>query len=183
MRVNTPFLESERLILKHGVFNDYRTVYEYDFTKLRDIAGEFEYKKLSDEDIEGFDTYSLECDDVYDWIVYLKDGKAIGNITADRRNETNNSIELSFNLHPRYWGFGYIKEACIVIMDYLFKQGYDNIMCGYSEGNIKSKKVNEKLGFSLYKVIENAWEKNGKPITDYQTILSKENYFKLYQKK
>ena len=39
----TNLIQSERLILKKGIVSDYLTVYEYDFTKLRDIDGEFEY--------------------------------------------------------------------------------------------------------------------------------------------
>ena len=47
MKYITPMLETPRLILKRGTKEDYQKVYEYDFTKLRDIAGEFEYIKLS----------------------------------------------------------------------------------------------------------------------------------------
>ena len=32
MKYVTPDLESERLILKKGIFDDYRNVYEFDFT-------------------------------------------------------------------------------------------------------------------------------------------------------
>ena len=170
MKHITPYLESERLILKHGNFNDYKKVYEYDFTKLRDINGEFEFIKLSANDIEGFDTYSLEYDEVYDWIIYLKDGTPIGNITADREVKEIKATELAFNLHPSYWGNGYIKEACVLVCDYLFNNGYDNILCSYSEGNIKSKKVNDKIGFKLYKIEKDAWIKDGVYITDYKRL-------------
>lgn len=46
----------------------------------------------------------------------------IGNIVADREDDNLHSIELSFNLHPNYWGCGYMKEACIIVMDYLFER-------------------------------------------------------------
>ncbi len=50
-------------------------------------------------------------------------------------------------------------EALIEIIDFLFHQGYENILCGYDEGNLKSKKIGEKLGFLPYKVEPDAWQK------------------------
>ena len=44
-------------------------------------------------------------------------------------------------------------------MNFLFDQGYENILCVYDEGNIKSKNIGEKLGFLPYKVESNAWQK------------------------
>ena len=41
MLYETPVLETERLILKRGTLDDFQHVYEYDFTKLRNINGEF----------------------------------------------------------------------------------------------------------------------------------------------
>lgn len=184
MIYKTPLLETERLILKRGIKSDYEKVYEWDLTKLRNIAGEFEYVKTDLSQIEGFDTYADDCDEVFDWIIYLKDNnEPIGNIIADREMKELNSIELSFNLHPNYWQKGYMTEACLSVMNYLFNNGFENIMCGYSEGNDKSKKLNEKLGFELYCIKENAWEKNGVQITDYSNIISKEKFLELYKNK
>ena len=45
MEYETPIIETERLILKRGTLEDYQKVYEYDFTKLRDINGEFDFVK------------------------------------------------------------------------------------------------------------------------------------------
>lgn len=74
-------METERLILKRGQFDDYVKVYEYDFMKLRNIAGEFEFVKLDSKRIEGFDK---QFEETFDWIVYLKNDKIpIANIVAD----------------------------------------------------------------------------------------------------
>lgn len=180
----TPKLETERLILKRGTKEDFLKVYEYDFTKLRDINGEFEYVKIDPKKIEGFETYADDTENVYDWIIYLKESmEPIGNITADREIKEIESTELAFNLHPTYWGQGYMKEAVIGVMNYLFQNGYNNIICGYDEGNIKSKRVNEKIGFEPYSVIPNSWVKDGVPITSYKMIMSKEKYLELYNQK
>ena len=55
------------------------------------------------EDIKGFDTYADEVDGVFDWIVYTKENNIpIANITAERENKEMNSIEITFNIKPRY---------------------------------------------------------------------------------
>lgn len=181
MIYNTPVLETDRLILKRGIFDDYKIVYEYDFTKLRDINGEFVYEKLNVDDIEGFD---IPYDNSYDWIIYLKDGMVpIGNVVADREVKDISAIELSFNTHPKYWRCGYTKEALISIFEFLFKSGYDNLLCSYDLGNIKSKSLGESLGFEPYFVDKEAYLKDGVLIDTYVTILSKERYNKIYKNK
>lgn len=180
MNICTKLLETERLLLKRGTKKDYYKVYEYDFRKLRNINNEFKFVK---QDLSELDNWVLESDnneDMADWIIYLRDMTPIGNITADRIVQNINAIEIAFNLHPNFWGNGYIKEACIKVMDYLFSLGFDNILCGYSEGNIKSEKVNAKIGFTHYLKEEAAWIKDGIPITDYKTIMSKEDFQRLY---
>lgn len=180
MILKTISLETQRLFLKRGNREDYYQVYEYDFTKLRNIDGEFEFIK---QDLSKIDDFVLEDElneDILDWIIYLKDSTPIGNIIADRIVKETNSIEISFNLHPNFWGNGYIYEACIAVMEYLFSLGFDNVLCGYSEGNFKSEKVNDKIGFKYYSKSEGLWNKNGNPITDYKTIMTKENFRQKY---
>ena len=138
MIIKTKPLETDRLFLKRGIEEDYCKVYEYDFRKLRDINNEFELVK---HDLSQIADFVLESDDnldMADWIIYLKDMAPIGNIIADRIVEDINAIEISFNLHPDFWGNGYMKEACVAVMEYLFSLGFDNILCRYSEGNIKA---------------------------------------------
>ena len=181
MIYETPILETERLVLKRGTSEDFKKVYEYDFRKLRNILGEFEFVKQDPKNVEGWEIPSPET---YDWIMYLKDTKeAIGNIVADRGDKDDKSIELAFNTHPDYWRCGYTKEAIIEIMKFLFNNGYERILCGYDEGNYKSKAIGEKLGFEPYMVKENAWVKNGVPITSYTSVLTKERFNELYIKK
>lgn len=178
---DTPTLETDRLILKRGEFSDYLKVYEYDFTKLRDINNEFDFAKLSEDDIRGFDEVFPNS---YDFIVYLKDGNIpIGNIVCDRERKDLNSIEIAFNTHPDYWKNGYSFEAVVEVMKFLFSQGYDNIICGYDEGNTKSKNFGSKLGFEFYEKKDNAWYKDGVGITSYTTVLSREKFNELYGNK
>ena len=180
MIIYTKPLETERLILKRGTNLDYQKVYEYDFRKLRNINNELEFVKLDPALISDFVLESDSNEDLADWIIYLKDMTPIGNIIADRIVENINAIEISFNIHPSYWGKNYIKEASVEVMNYLFSLGFDNILCGYSEGNVKSKRANLKIGFRDYPKGTTYWLKDGIKIRDYKTIMSKEEFYKLY---
>ena len=179
MIYETPELETERLILKRGTLKDLQHVYEYNFAKLRNIAGEFKFEKKDPKSIEGWE---IPVSESYDWVMYLKNTmEPIGNILADREDKKLKSMELAFNTHPKYWRKGYTYEAIIEVMRFLFNAGYENILCGYDEGNYKSKAIGEKLGFIPYEVIENAWFKDGVPINYYLSILSKERYIDIYK--
>lgn len=181
MFLKTPELETERLILKKGEVGDFINVYEYDFTKLRDICGEFEFVKCDPKIAASFATYSEETENVYDWIIYLKETMVpIGNLVAEQHAKEVNDFELSFNLHPTHWGNGYMKEAVIETMKFLFEKGCDNVVSAYDEGNIKSRRIHEKIGFEFYKDEENSWEKNGVSINKHILIMSNAKFNELY---
>ncbi len=179
MYYTTPELSTPRLILKRGSLADFRQVYEYDFRSLRDVCGEFEYIKLDPTLIEGFEN-AADDEDTLNWILFLKDTMIpIGDLVADRPVAELHAIELAFNLHPAYWGQGYMKEAAEAAMAYLFDTlHFENILCGYDEGNVKSKRLIEKMGFLPYKTTENAYQKKGVPVTTYDLILKREAFFK-----
>ena len=180
----TPRLETDRLILKRGTLEDYLKVYEYDFTRLRDIGGEFEYVKCNPKSIECFVSYADEEEYVLDFILYLKDNTPIGNIVVDRYGEYGKSLEISINIHPNYWGKGYAKESIIEIMKYIFDNlDIDTIIYGYAEENSKSKSVNDKIGFeSIDKRVEH-YTRINQDVTTIVTSMSKEKFKELYKGK
>ena len=174
-------LKTDRLILKKGTSEDCVKVYEYDMLKCRGVGGiEIIEKSLSKIDFIGSDNkkYYEQCktNKMYDWYIYLNDGTPIGNIVADREDDNNNSIELSFNMHPNYWRKGYMTEAIKCIIIYLLDNYYDNIVIGYETGNIKIKSFIEKFGFSYYKTINNVYEKNGINIDVNLLIMNKKDW-------
>ncbi len=181
MFYQTPRLDTDRLYLQKGTAEDFVRVYEYNFTKLRDIGGEFAYVKNDPALSASFATYSEEEENVYDWILYLRNtGEPVGNLVADRENGAEKTIELSFNLHPTHWGKEYMKEAVTAVLRFLFAQGYEAVIAGFDEGNRKSKRVQEKVGFVPYQEKPDSWRKNGVPITTYEWIMTKERFWKLY---
>lgn len=178
----TPTIETERLILKRGTIDDYIKVYEYDFTRLRNINGEFEYVKMKPENLIGYDTYADEEENCMDFIIYLKDSLLpIGNIVYDRYEEKNKSLEIAYNLHPSYWKKGYMKEAILATMNYVFNNlDIDNIRCGYAEENINSRLLNDKIGFQFVEYHLEHYKRLNKDIVEINTIMSKEDFKEKY---
>ena len=181
MKYTMPTINTDRLILKRGSYEDYVKVYEYDFTRLRNIDGEFEFVKYDKERLKGIETYADE-DNVLDFIIYLKDSLIpIGNIVYDRYDEKNKSLEISVNLHPNYWRRGYITEAILYTMTYVFENlDIDNIVYGYGEGNYKSKGVSDKIGFEFYYDKMEHYIRINKDIKETKTIMSKDKFFSIY---
>lgn len=185
MMYKTPILETERLILKRGSYEDYVKVYEYDFTRLRNIAGEFEFVKYDPEKLKGYETYADKEENVLDFIIYLKENNyPIGNLLFDRYNENNKSLEISCNLHPDYWKKGYMTEAILSSMEYVFNNlDIENIVYGYAEENYKSNGLSEKLGFEYYYDQIEHYKRINKDIREIKTIMSKEKFNELYKTK
>ena len=79
-----PLLETDRLILKGGTYEDFVKVYEYNFTYLRNIDGEFEFVKYDLERLKELENES-DSDYTLDFIMFLKDdNKPINNLVFDR---------------------------------------------------------------------------------------------------
>lgn len=82
-----------------------------------------------------------------------KNGKAIGAIELRLNGHTDmtardDECELGYWLGKPFWGRGYIPEVAREIIRHGFEDlGMNIIWCGYYDGNLKSKRVQEKLGF------------------------------------
>lgn len=89
------------------------------------------------------------------YAVCLKeDNKAIGSVglmVGRRSNIAGLSIqeaEIGYWIGVPFWGRGLIPEAVRALMRYAFQtMRLEKLWCGYFEGNIKSKRVQEKCGF------------------------------------
>ena len=87
------------------------------------------------------------------YAVCLKNGKAIGSIGLHLKGSTDmtdrdDECELGYWIGKPYWGQGLIPEAARELLRYAFEElGMRAVWCGYYDGNEKSKKVQEKLGF------------------------------------
>ena len=92
------------------------------------------------------------------YAVCLKtDGKPIGSIGLHRKDlaEADDEYELGYWIGKPYWGQGLIPEASCEILRYAFEElRMNRIWCAYYDGNDKSRRVQEKLGFVYQRTTE-----------------------------
>lgn len=90
-----------------------------------------------------------------------------------------NEAEIGYWIGVPYWGRGLIPEAVRELQRRCFEDlGCTGIWCGYFDGNTKSKRVQEKCGFTYHHTEEN------KPCaipnvlrTEHFTYLKKEDWY------
>lgn len=85
------------------------------------------------------------------YAVCLKtNGKPVGSIGLHRNDlaEHDDEYELGYWIGKPFWGQGLIPEASRELLRYAFEElRMNRIWCGYYDGNEKSRRVQEKLGF------------------------------------
>ena len=65
--------------------------------------------------------------------------------------EKDDECELGYWLGEPFWGRGYMPEAANALLRRGFEELHmTTVWCGYYDGNQKSKRVNEKLGFAYH---------------------------------
>ena len=92
------------------------------------------------------------------YAVCLKtDERPIGSVDLHRNDlaEQNDEYELGYWIGKPFWGQGLIPEASREILRHAFEDlGMARIWCGHYEGNVKSRRVMEKLGFVYHHTTE-----------------------------
>lgn len=87
------------------------------------------------------------------YAVCLPDGRPIGSIGLHLNGQTDmtdrdDECELGYWIGRPFWGQGLIPEAARAILRHAFEDlNMRAVWCGYYEGNEKSRRVQEKLGF------------------------------------
>lgn len=87
------------------------------------------------------------------YAVCLKNGRPIGSVGLHLNGCTDmtdrdDECELGYWLGKPFWGQGLIPEASRELLRYAFEElGMRAVWCGYYDGNEKSKRVQQKLGF------------------------------------
>lgn len=111
------------------------------------------------------------------------DGEAIGTIdlrTADLTDMTDrdDECELGYWLGKPFWGRGIMPEAGKEILRYAFEGlGMNKVWVGYYEGNEKSRRVQQKLGFVYQWTTEGVdVPQMGEKRTGHVSLLTKETW-------
>ena len=147
-------LETERLILRRWEETDAESLYQY--AKDPEIgypAGWPSHKNVAESlDVIRNVFCGKEC-----YAVCLKTNNiAVGAIELMLNGHTdmtdkNDECELGYWIGKPFWGKGIIPEAAREIIRHGFEDLHMNVIwCGYYDGNTKSKRVQEKLGFCFH---------------------------------
>lgn len=95
------------------------------------------------------------------YAVCLKNGRVVGSVGLKLKGSTDmtdreDECELGYWIGKPFWGQGLIPEACRELLRYAFEElGMQAVWCGYYDGNKKSHRVQEKLGFAYHHTTEN----------------------------
>ncbi len=144
-------LETDRLVLRHWTEADAESLYEYaKDPAVGPIAGWPPHNSVAESlriiknVLNGPLCYAI-CE--------KGNGIAIGSIELKLNGNTDmtdndDECELGYWIGKPFWGKGYVPEAAKELLRYSFEVlGMTTVWCGYYDGNIKSKRVQEKLGF------------------------------------
>lgn len=118
------------------------------------------------------------------YAVCLKeDNKAIGSIGLMIGNVSNLLLsdgegEIGYWIGVPFWGQGLIPEACKALIQYAFEDlKLETLWCGYFDTNEKSKRVQEKCGFSYHHTNKDIhWELMDDVRTEHITRLTKSQW-------
>ena len=144
-------IETERLILRRWNDSDADDLYKYaSDSDVGLICGWPAHKSIDDSR----DTIKNVFSHKEAYAICLKeDGKPIGAIELMLKGNTDmtdrdDECELGYWLGKPFWGQGIMPEAAREMLRHAFEDiGMKKVWCGYYEGNTKSKRVQEKVGF------------------------------------
>ena len=144
-------LKTERLILRRWEDSDAESLFEYAADPdVGPIAGWPPHQSIE----ESRDVIKNVFNGKEAYAICLKtDDKAIGAIELKLNGHTDlterdDECELGYWLGKPFWGQGIMPEAVKEILRHAFEKiGMTKVWAGYYEGNLKSKRVQEKSGF------------------------------------
>ena len=152
-------LETKRMILRPWEEDDAENLYKYASSpEVGPVAGWPVHTSVENslEIIKGVlsepETYA---------IVDKESGCAVGSIglmigSVSGIGIPENESEIGYWIGVPYWGRGMMPEAVNEIIRYAFeKLKLEKLWCGYFDGNLKSKMVQEKCGFKYQYTREN----------------------------
>ena len=171
-------LETKRLILRPWEESDAVECFRYaKDPRVGPIAGwpvhtDIEYtRRVIREILIAPETYA---------IVLKETALPVGSVGLHHNDlaEKDDEAELGYWLGVPYWGRGIVPEAAEEVIRHAFDDlGLARVWCGYYEGNERSRRVQEKLGF-IYK-----WTAEAVPVPQmgetrrgYVSLLTKEDW-------
>ena len=180
MSKGTKTIESERLILRKFSKNDFQDVFDNWASDEEVAKGAGWPKHVNVEDTKKLVNMwvkEYQNDNIFNWIIELKNKCPIGSITVVRKDLDNRVCELGYNIGRNYWNNGYATESIKMVISYLFEtQLFDTITAQCFEHNAASIKVLEKNGFKKEGILRNRYILNGNKVNVIELSLLREEY-------
>ncbi len=174
-------LETERLLLRPWEDSDAEDLYEYaKDPEVGPIAG-WPVHTSVENSLEIIHR-ALSGPEVYA-VVPKKVGRPVGSVGImfgenGSAPMSEHEAEIGYWIGKPYWGQGLIPEVVRELQRRCFEDlGCTGVWCGYYDGNVKSKRVQEKCGFRYHHTQENCKCVLMDDIrTEHFTFLSKEEW-------
>lgn len=147
-------LRTERLILRPWKMSDVKDLFECASDEdVGPIAGWPSHKSIEESRSViknvfcGKECYAV-CEKNSDSPIGCIELKLNGHTDMTSRDD---ECEMGFWIAKKYWGRGLIPEAARELLRHAFKDlGMRTVWCGYYDGNEKSKRAQEKIGFLFH---------------------------------
>jgi RimJ/RimL family protein N-acetyltransferase len=155
-RAQHPQLTTERLVLVPQTLHSARAL----------LAGEEAGLMLADgyPHADTFDALRMfvehgATDDDGGWFVALPDGRVIGDCGTLGWTDHEGRVEIGYGLAAPFRGRGYGTEAVRALADWVAAQpGVAAVTASVEVGNIASRRLLERLGFTLADTAERHWQ-------------------------
>ncbi|MEI2466062.1 GNAT family N-acetyltransferase [Niallia taxi] len=173
---------SDRLLLRSWSLEDADDLFEYaSKEEVGPNAGWMPHKSV-DESKQIIQMFLMKKESFA--IYLLGENKVIGSIGLHQhksnynKNSLMKEMEIGFALHPSFWGRGIAPEAVQLILEHAFLNlDADIIWCGHFDFNERSKRVQEKCGFSFkFTKQEKLKVFGGMDVTSLYYAITKEEY-------
>jgi len=174
-------LETERLLLRPWEEGDAAALYKYAKDPQVGPAGGWPPHKSVEESLEVLRSGGLSGPETYA-VVLKETGEPVGSVgimdfQCDQVPPDPHSREIGYWIGVPYWGRGLIPEAVEALLRRCFEDlGCTAVWCAYHDGNIKSRRVQEKCGFRPHHSEEGHTDLLGVTHTEHFTRLTKEEW-------
>lgn len=155
--MNTPTLETERLILRKFTEDDLEAMFKiYSDKEVNKFLPWFPLSTLEETKLfyerEFAEKYILKS--AYDYAICLKeDNYPIGYINVN----INDSYDFGYGLRKEFWHNGIVTEASKVVIEQLRKDGVPYITATHNVNSPRSGKVMKHLGMKYQYSYEERW--------------------------
>lgn len=158
MKINTPTIETERLILRKFTESDLKALYEiYSDEEANTFLPWFPLKTIEEAKVfyETHFASKYEQENAYNYAVCLKENDVpIGYVNVGAAD----SYDFGYGLRKKFWNQGIITEASRAVIIQLKNDGIPYITATHDIKNPRSGNVMKKLGMKYQYSYEEKWQ-------------------------